>query len=121
MEYKPYRFNAGATDIAAEEHLIGSSATGLTLNSTTVRLAVDFLVKNASQYCNKYVGVAKARMRNSGASSGGTEVGSARWTDTVTTSTYHNGLTYFNNQHLGLASGRAAGMMYVTYYMWFKG
>jgi len=48
MQFKPYKFNSGTTDIASEELLVGSSAVGLALNTTTVRLAVDFNVRNAS-------------------------------------------------------------------------
>jgi len=57
IEYKPYGFSAGSTDIASEEALIGSSVTGLGLNTVTVRLAVDFTLKKANTSWSKYVSV----------------------------------------------------------------
>ncbi len=120
MEYKPYGFNQGATDIVSEELIVGSSPTNVALTSTTIKLAVDYTTRRANVPYKKYVGTVKARMRNTGgtvAISGATN----RWLNVASLENYHNGFTQIISQHLGLAVGRAAGMIYVTYYIWFKG
>ncbi len=120
MEYKPYGFNAGSTNIASEECLVGSNAVGNALNVTTIRLAVDFIARRANQNFNKYVGVAKARMKNTGALSGSVNTSGSRWSDVQSLDQYHEGLTEFIIQNLGLPADQPSGMMYVTYFVWFK-
>lgn len=101
MEYKPYGFNAGATDIISEELLVGSSPTGLALTTTTIKLAVDFKVRRANQPMKKYVGTAKSRTRNTGttaALAGST----SRWLDVASLDAFHLGSTLISAQNLGL-------------------
>ncbi len=121
MQFIPYKFMAGSTDIAAEELIVGSSAIGEAIDATNVRLAVDYDVKSANARLTKYVGVAKSRRRNTGSRTAMELSGSSRWMDTGTERLYHGGKTYFSVQMLGLGMNRAVGMMYVTWYMWYKG
>jgi len=64
VEYKPYSFSTGTFDVISEELLVGSSRDGDTINSTAIRLAVDFHCQRANRNYKKYVGVAKDRMKN---------------------------------------------------------
>lgn len=122
MEYKPYGFNSGATNIASEELLVASSLTGEALNTVSMRLAVDLVQKRANQAHTKYVSVAKARYKNGSALTGSLTSGSGnqRWLDIVAGSKYMHANTFFFLQNFGLPIGQAAGMMYVTYYVWYK-
>ncbi len=124
MEYKPYGFNAGSTNIASEELLVGSTLSGEAIDVTNVRLAVDFKCRRSNQKLNKYVGVAKARYKNGSAWSAGSTYpsgsGNQRWLDVINGSPYHPGTTFWFAQNLGLPEDQACGIMYVTYYVWFK-
>jgi len=42
MEYKPYTFSTGITNVVSEELLVGSSIDGTAVDTTNIRLAVDF-------------------------------------------------------------------------------
>lgn len=79
MRYKPYGFSAGSTNIASEELLVGSNVVGGVLNETNVRLAVDFKGSRANRPFNKYVGVAKSKMKSGGALQSGTPLTTAPW------------------------------------------
>jgi len=104
MEYKPYGFNQGALNIASEELLVGSSVTGDALNSTNIRLAVDFNCRRSNQKYNKYVGVAKSRFKNGSSGTGaiGSGSGNNRWQDVVAGSSYVPSRTFYSVQNLGL-------------------
>lgn len=88
IKYIPYTFGAGDKNISGEELLVGSSVGGNALNGTNIRLAVDFNVKRATSGHNKYIGVAKARMRNTGTAAGGALIGSSRWQNVVAVQPY---------------------------------
>lgn len=49
IKWLPYQFNSGDAQIVSEELLVGSSIVGDVPTSTTVRLAVDFNVRQASR------------------------------------------------------------------------
>ncbi len=119
MHYMPYKFIRGTAPVTEQELLVGSSVTGEPISATNVRLAIDFKVKPAGQQLHKYVGVAKSRMRTSG---GGlvTTGGSQRWLFTNSGQRYSEGVTLLEPEYQGLASGSAMGIIYVTYYVWFK-
>jgi len=72
---------------------------------------------------NKYIGVAKSRIKNGSATDASGLAGTAnqRWLDVVAGGVYVPSRTFFEIQNLGLVNGRASGIMYVTYYAWFKG
>ncbi len=120
MDYHPYGFSAGSTNIASEELLVGSNVVDGALTSGNIRLAVDFKAARANQRMVKYVGVAKSKKRSGGASEAGVPLSTALWHDVDSASNYHNGKTNFIVQNLGLPADQAAGVMYVTYYIWFK-
>jgi len=69
---------------------VGSSPTGVALSTTTVKLAVDFKTRRATMSFNKYVGTAKARMRNIG-SSVLTFVANSRWLDVASGNQFYLG------------------------------
>jgi len=96
MEYKPYGFNQGATNIASEELLVGSNTYGQVLDSTTVRLAVDFKCRRSNQPLHKYVGVAKSRAKQGNLGVGQAFQQSQRWMDVTSLSPYHSGNTFFS-------------------------
>ncbi len=116
MTWLPYQFATGTVNIIQEELLVGSSAVGDALTTTTVRLAVDFKVQQTSRNLHKYVGVAKARRNNSGGNQG-----SNPWSDVELADQYHQGQTGFFSQVNGNAMSNPNGIVYVTYYIWFKG
>lgn len=120
MEYKPFGFNAGVLNVVSEELLIGSNAGGLAINATNIRLAVDFTVKRANQSITKYVGVAKSKRKQGGNAFAIGQGSGAQWMDVESTDFYHAGGTKFISQNLNLPAMQGQGMMYVTYYMWFK-
>lgn len=122
MEYKPYSFNMGTVNIVSEELLVGSTVDGQALNTTSIRQAVDFHCQKASRNYRKYVGVAKSRFRNGSAlvSAIGSGSGNARWLDIVSGSPYSEGKTFFVAQNDGITAPAPNGIMYVTYYVWFK-
>lgn len=121
MKYLPYQFNSGDVQIVTEELLTGSSPQNLALNRTNVRLAVDFDVRQANRQMHKYVGVAKARKNNSGNLSGLGQIVSQPWSSTASTNVYHSGKTLISSQFRGNPINVANGMVYVVYYIWFKG
>lgn len=102
--------------------LAGSSVTGDALNRTNIRLAVDFTTRRSNALYNKYVGVAKARFKNGSAVSAaiGSGSGNNRWLDVISGSPYFNGRTFFSPQNAGIGATDPVGIMYVTYYVWFK-
>lgn len=122
MEYKPWTYQMGATDVVSEELLVGSSVDGTDPNATNIRLAVDFTCKKASLRHNKYVGVAKSRFKNGSALTGGIGAGSGnqRWLDTVAGSDYSQGRTLFVAQHVGVSAPESCAIMYATWFVWFK-
>jgi len=120
MDYKPYGFNAGSNNIASEELLVGSNLVAGVLNSTNIRLATDFAVRRSNQRHVKYVSVAKSKMKSGGAVESLTPQSTGPWMDTTSPNNYHNGVTKFIVQNLNLPAAQASGMMYVTYYVWFK-
>ena len=112
MEWKPFDYRPGAGTIVYEEMFVGSQLTGLILNETTMKLAVDFKSMSSARKYKKYVGVAKSRARNF--------VG-VRWLSTESPDAYSAGITHFLTQIAGVAAEAALGRITVTYYMWFKG
>jgi len=80
----------GTQNVISEELIVGSSVMGDTLNTTTVRLAVDFITRRADRNYNKYVGVAKARWKNGSATTGaiGNGAGNQRWLQVNSGSVY---------------------------------
>jgi len=116
MTWLPYRFATGTVNIIEEELLTGSSSVGDALTTTTVRLAVDFKVQQTSRHMKKYVGTAKARKNNSGGNQG-----SNLWSDVELADQYHNGQTFLFSQVNGNAATNPNGIVYATYYIWFKG
>lgn len=123
MEYKPWDYNQGTGNIVQEELLVGSSIDGIDPNITNIRLAVDFHCQKASRNMKKYVGVAKARFRNGSAQVSTISAGSGnqRWLDVISGRKYHHGVTLFTPQNVGIPQdGTSAGIMYVTFYLWFK-
>ncbi len=97
---------------------------GESLDYSNIRLAVDFNCRRSNQKLNKYVGVAKARWKNGSTLSTGSTYpagsGNQRWMDVTNGTAYFPGITFFFAQNLGLPVDQACGMMYVTYYIWFK-
>ncbi len=122
MEYKPYDFNMGTVNIISEELLVGSSIDGTALDTTSIRLAVDFHCQKASRNMKKYVGVAKSRRKSGSILVGGIGAGSGsqRWAMVNSGSAYSEGETFFSNQNQGLTAPDPSAIMYVTYYVWFK-
>ena len=106
MQYKPYQFNMGTFNVINEELLIGSSRDGSGLNQDTVRLAVDFHCQRASRNFNKYVGVAKDRIKNGSVIDGNSAAGSgnSRWLSSDAGSSYSHGHTHFVAQNIGVIS-----------------
>jgi len=65
---------------------------------------------------HKYVGVAKARKNNSGG-----QQASNAWADVEVADMYHIGRTALFSQVNGNALTLPNGIVYCTYYIWFKG
>lgn len=89
---------------------------------TNMRLAVDFHCQKASRNYNKYVGVQKARFKN-GSTLGtnpGSGSGSQRWIATDAATAYSEAETLFVAQNVGIIAPAPAGIVYITYYVWFK-
>ncbi len=97
IAYKPYSFNMGTANIISEELLVGSAVNNDALNTTSMRLAVDFHCQKASRNFNKYVGVQKSRFKNGSTTTGAINSGSGnqRWLQTVAGSPYSVGHTYY--------------------------
>ncbi len=94
MQYQPYGFNAGSTDVVSEERLAGSSQVGDPLSTATVRLAVDFSRGLANRTYNKYVGVAKSKLKTGGSTGGAlTSSVTATWISVTSPQKYHAGKT----------------------------
>lgn len=112
----------GTANIVREELQVGSTTDGTPLTEVNLSLAIDFATRRVDRNFNKYVGVAKARFKNGSAFAGsvGSGSGNQRWLDVITGSNYSEGLTFFRFQNDGLVAPAPAGIMYVTYYVWFK-
>ncbi len=94
--YKPYQFNMGTANITSEELLVGSSRDGSTIDSTKIRLAVDFHCQRANRNYNKYIGVAKDRIKNGSLEHDQTGAGSGsmRWLACDALNPYSHGHTF---------------------------
>lgn len=112
----------GTTNIVSEELIVGSSTDGAALTEVNLGLAVDFTARRANRNFNKYVGVQKSRFKNGSALTGAAESGSGnqRWLDVIAQNKYSQGITFYRAQNAGLSAPDPSGIMYVTYYVWFK-
>lgn len=113
----------GTSNIISEELLVGSDRDGGTIDSTKIRLAVDFHCQRANRNYNKYVGVAKDRIKNGSLEhdQAGAGSGSMRWLATDALNPYSHGHTYIQAQNVGLSAPDPSAIIYVTWYVWFKG